>query len=102
MMRVMLPPHDLISPQHYGARATIHCDYLTGMDAASSVSGGYHSRDTIFARDDRTVAERPTDIGHDCGSHHKKRCPGRCGNHGDDHIPRAHLRKIIWAAQDTG
>jgi len=48
------------------------------------------------------VTERPADIGDHSRSHCKEWGPGGGGYHGNDHIARAHLPKILRAAQDTG
>jgi len=44
--------------QLHRSRATIHGNHLPVLDVTGGVAGSHHSRDAIFARDDRIMAAR--------------------------------------------
>jgi hypothetical protein len=53
----------LPSYQANGSRTSIYGDRLSGLDAFGGNASPQHGRNTVFAGDDRAMAEGATDIG---------------------------------------
>jgi len=68
------------------------------MDETCSHAGCHHRRNAIFAHHNRAMPEWSANVGDDCRSHGEKRRPSGGCRHGNQHVTRVHLSKIIRAA----
>jgi hypothetical protein len=75
---------------------------LTAADPPGGDGRAEHGGNPIFARHDRAVAERTSNVGDYAGGHGEQRGPGRGGNAGHQYVAGPHLPEVLRSAKDTG